>query len=135
MGDDTRDQVLEVLGQAAVATQMGEGPLDHPSAWLDGEAHLVGLGADDGHPPAEGGLDPILELALIGAIGPQLLDPGKLLVRSDQQIEAAIPILLVGGMDVHPQDQAGGIHQQVALAAQNLCSPRRSRARRRPRWS
>ena len=135
MGDEARDQVLEVLGQAAVAAQMGKGPLDHPTTRLNGEAHLVRLGADDGHPPAEGGLDPVLELALVGTIRPQLLDARKLLVGADQQIEAAIPILLVGGMDVDAQDQAGGVHQQVPLAAEDLFSPRRSRARRRLRWS
>jgi hypothetical protein len=31
-------------------------------------------------------------------------------VGADQQIEAAISILLVGGMDVDAQDQAGRVH-------------------------
>ena len=135
MGDDTRDQVLEVLGQAAVAAQVGEGALHHPPARLNGKAALVGRGADDGHPPAEAGFDPVLELTLIGAIRPQLLDTGKLVVGADQQIEATIPILLVGGMDVDAQDQAETVHQQVPLAAQDLFFPRRSLARRQPRWS
>ena len=135
MGDDARDQVLEVLGQAAVAAQMGEGALDDPALGLDGEADLVGGGLDDGHTPAEGGLDPILEFTLVGAVRPQLLDARELLVGADQQVEAAIPILLVGGVDVHPQDEPEGVDQQVALAAEDLFSPRRSPARRRLRWS
>jgi hypothetical protein len=49
-----------------------------------GEPELIGGGADDGHPPAEGGLDPVLEVALVGAVGPQLLDARELVVRSDQ---------------------------------------------------
>lgn len=114
---------------------MGEGALHDPAARLDGEADLLGLGADDGHAPAEGGLDPVLELTLVGAVGPQLLDARELVVGADQQIEAAIAILLVGRMDVDAQDQAGGVHQQVALAAEDLFSPRRSPARRPPRWS
>ncbi len=135
MGDDAGDQALEVLGQAAVASEVGEGTLHHPAARLDGEAHLLGLGADDGQPPAEGGLDPVFELTLVGTVCPQLLDARELLVGADQQLQAAIPILLVGRMDVHPQDQPGRVHQQVALAAEALFSPRRTRARRRPRWS
>ena len=135
MGDDALDQLLEVLGHAAVAAEMGEGPLHHPSTRLNGEADLIGRGANDRHPPAEGGFDPILELALVGAIGPQLLDARERLVGTHQQIEATIPILLVGGMDVDAQDQAETVHQQVPLAAQDLFFPRRSLARRQPRWS
>jgi hypothetical protein len=135
VGDNAGDQMLEVLGQSTVAAQVGEGALDHPATRLDGEADLIGLGADDGHVPAEGGLDPVLELALVGAIRPQLLDAWELLVRSDQEIEATISILLVGGMDVDAQDQPEGIHQQVPLAAEDLFSPRRSRARHQPRSS
>jgi hypothetical protein len=92
--------VLEVLGQTTVAAQVGESALHHPTARLDSEADLGRRGTDDGHPPAEGGLDPVLETALVGTIRPELLDAWKLLVGTHQQIEAAIPILLVSRMDV-----------------------------------
>ena len=110
MGDNTGDQVLEVLGQTAVAAEVGKGALHDPTARLNGEAELVGGRLHDGHAPAEGGLDPVLELTLVGSVRPQLLDARELVVGADQQIEAAISILLVGGMDVDAQDQAGRVH-------------------------
>src|SRR3546814_16682692 len=41
------DGVLEVLGEAAVAIDPGEGSLDDPAAWMDDEPGLIGEFADD----------------------------------------------------------------------------------------
>jgi hypothetical protein len=39
--------VLEILGEAAVSIEPGEGAFDDPASWMDGEAGLIGEFADD----------------------------------------------------------------------------------------
>ena len=128
-------QFLVVLGQAAVPTEPRQRALHPPANREQDEAHLLGQLADHDHPPAEMGLDPVLELAGVGAVNPDQRKPWELAVRADQQVEARVPILHVGRGDQRPQQQPERVDQDVALATVDQLSPRRSRARRRPQWS
>lgn len=128
-------QFLVVLGQAAVPAEPRQRPLHPPADREQDEAHLLGQLADDDHAPAELGLDPVLELAGVGAVHPEQLKPREFAVRADQQVEAGVPILNVRGLHQRPQQQPERVDQDVAFAAVDQLSPRRSRARRRLRWS
>jgi len=72
------DRGLEVLGQTAVSVDPGEEAFDHSAAWLDGEADLIGVLADDLDGDDSGVGDAFSGIA---AIGEDLLDEGKGMVR------------------------------------------------------
>ena len=70
---------------------------------------------------AQFGLDPCREVeALVAAIGPDQLEPGKDPFEGSQQQFAALLVLDVGFMHELVQDQAVGIDEDVALAALDL---------------
>src|SRR4051812_36792465 len=71
------DQALEVLGEAAVAAEPGEGALDHPAPWQQVEAGGVARPPDDLELQslARGGVQS--DIAMIAGIGEQVTEPGK----------------------------------------------------------
>jgi hypothetical protein len=73
----------------------------------DLECHLQGLGP--------GG-----EFAGVPGIGPDQADAPAGTVGVPQQRPGALAVLDAGGCDHHVQDQAGGVHGDVALAAVDL---------------
>jgi hypothetical protein len=135
MGFTALGQLLVVLGQAAVPAEPGQRPLHPPANREQDEPHLLGQLADDDHAPAEVSPNPVLELARVGAVHPQQFKSRELVGRADQQIEPRVPILQVGRLHQRPQQQPERVDQDVAFAPVDQLSPRRSRARRRPRWS
>ena len=84
VGDDTRDQVLEVLGQTTVAAQVGRMSARLPTGEAGRRSRPGRQQPARWSLPAEGGFDPVLECTLIGAVRPELFDAGKLLVGADK---------------------------------------------------
>jgi len=78
----------------------------------DVECHLQGLGP--------GG-----ELAGVPGIGPDQADTAAGTVAVPQQRPGALAVLDEGGCDHHVQDQVGGVHGDVALAAASRALSRR----------
>ena len=57
---------------------------------------------------------------LIASVGKDALDEGKRSARRPQQLARPIPVLDIGGMDDHAQQQAEGVDEDVPLAPRDL---------------
>jgi len=112
---------LEVSGQASVAADPGQGPLDDPAFRQDDEAMEIGS-LDDFELPRTGPGDGGLGLgALIAAIGEDALDEGEQTPRAAvEDLPDAVAILDRGGMDDDLQQEADCIDENVALATRRL---------------
>lgn len=73
-GDGGVDGSLEVLGEAAVAVEPGEGSLDDPASGQDLEADLMGDLLDDVDGDRGGIFDPV---GIVGTVGEGDFDEGK----------------------------------------------------------
>lgn len=112
------DGFLPVLRQSAAAPEPCEGAFDDPSSWQDLEP-LRGVGGLDDF---EGLLsDPVEGAAQfrpgIGAIGEQVAQPGAGVAYGFQHGRRAVAILNVAGMNDEAEEHAGGIDDDMALAA------------------
>src|ERR1700730_11208359 len=75
------DRSLEILGQAAVSIEPGEGSLDDPSPWHQLKDGRVGGAFDDlDGPVAESGEGVTQVGAVIDGVGEEMAQPGKQLV-------------------------------------------------------
>src|SRR3984893_13465992 len=75
------DRRLEILGQAAVSIEPGEGSFDDPSRWEQLKAGRVGGAFDDlDGPGAEFGEGVTQVGAVIDAVGEEMAQPGNQLV-------------------------------------------------------
>src|SRR3546814_16391533 len=81
------DGVLEVLGEAAVAIDPGEGSLDDPAAWMDDEPGLIGEFADDPDDDRGGVHDTsaVVSAVSAGALDERLTRP-RLLKRAPRAV-------------------------------------------------
>ena len=115
------DRRLEVLGEAATASEQSEGALDHPTPGQQHEAlGLVGS-LDDFHVPATVAGERRLQLgAGVAAIGEDVAQPGQQATDRDQQRRGAVAVLDVGGVDLRRHQMALGVGQDVALAPLDL---------------
>src|SRR5687768_721360 len=84
-----------ILPEPSVAVDPGKEALDDPSPWLDGEADLIGLAADDLDGDAGCGRD---ARALVASVGEDLLDEGERAARGSQQRTRPVTILHAGGV-------------------------------------
>ena len=111
---------LEVAGQAAVATDPGERPFDDPSLGQDLEA--VGIGSlHNLQFPCSGAPDDERHLLSgIATIGKDAFDKGEQSSRPTQQMEGAITILNIGGMNDDVQQETQRVDQDVPLATLDL---------------
>src|SRR6202030_304584 len=92
-GFGARDRCFEILCQAAVSIEPGEGSFDNPSAWQQLKAARVGGAFDDlDGPVAEFGAGVTQVGAVIDAVGEEMAQPGKQLVDGldDQHCPIAI---------------------------------------------
>src|SRR5262245_5357408 len=110
---------LIVLAQTSTPTQPGERPLYDPTPfhhleWLA----LLPLRLRDGlqHPTAEL-QGPLSDTAVVDRVGEDLRQPREVALDLCQDQPGPVPVLDVGGMDHHRQDQPEGVDQQVPLAA------------------
>jgi len=113
------ERAFIIAHQAAVVHQPAESAFDHPAPWQDFKAlNIIGafdhfdfqFGAQRFNPVSKG-------VPGITAIDPQEAKPNKPAQHPAQDRLAAVALGGVGRGDDHAQDQAQGIHQQIALAA------------------
>jgi hypothetical protein len=111
-------QLLVVPDGAAVLADPGECPLHHPPARQHLKDMPVAPGHDlDGHLHGRG---PGGKLAGIYGISPDQADTAAGPVEVPQQRPGAVAVLDRGGSDHHGQQQARGVHRDMALAAIDL---------------
>ena len=113
-------QTLIILAQTPLQIQPAEGAFHHPtpgqyleSMLLPGPAHQLQI-------PATRFLGPLHQLAAVGPVGPNYLQPGILPQQTLQHQLGAVPVLYVGRMHRHCQQQPQGIDHYVALAPLHL---------------
>lgn len=111
-------QLLIVFAQAPAAAQPGEGPLDDPSLRQHDKARVRPFDDLDG--PMEDRSGPLDQLARIAPVGPDQPKPRKAPADPFQHQPGTLAILKIAGMNHHRQDQAQGIDDQMAFAAQDL---------------
>src|SRR5260221_13651844 len=96
-------------------------PINHRILWGPDATQATPRVFDDLDLPAERRLDPLDETTLVvGAIGPDQLEPRKGSLERRKQELAPIVILDTGFMDEDLHDQPIGVHEHMALAAFDL---------------
>jgi hypothetical protein len=123
--------VFVVTGQPAVAHQPSEGSLDHPPPRQEDEPFDPDRPQDRlDHPPA-GGEHPVDQRPAVPAVRPDEAQRREVTPCPPEDELGPVPVLDVGRMDDHRQQQPEAVDQQMPLAAEDLFFPRRSRAARR----
>ena len=119
-GGDRSRVALEIAGQASIAADPGERPLDDPSFWQDDEAMEIGA-LDDLDLPASGSGHGFGHFRpLISGVGEDPLDEWKTPARLAQQIAGAVAVLNVGWQNAHAEEQTERVDEDVALAPRDL---------------
>ena len=114
-------QVLEILGEPAVASQPGEGSFDHPALWQHDEAcHVIGAFDDfdaQTRNLGDGGID---LMGMVAGIGPDQLEPREAVPYPLDHQRCAIAVLNTRRMDYDTERKAFGINQRMDLAPFDL---------------
>src|SRR4051794_109730 len=113
-------QLLVLPGEAAPPAEPAERPLRHPAPGEEDEAGAAREPAhdDQGQPEQEAGQqgrEPV-----VGAVGEHDLEPGVEPLQPPQQVDGAVRVLDVGGVDDDPEQQAAGVDRDVPLPALDL---------------
>ena len=118
------DGCFEVLGQAAVAVEPGQGTFDHPAARYHFEA-LRGIGPlDDLQGPLTQPSQRVLEFRSgIGAVGEDMAQPREGVTDGSKHRRGAVAVLNVRAMDQRRDQQTAGVGEYMALAALDLLIP------------
>jgi hypothetical protein len=112
--------LVEVADETAVLDEPTEGALDDPSARQRLEARQGARPLDDGQDEVGLLLRPGDEPAGVSAIGEHGLDEAPEAARGAQQRLGAVAILDAAGMDLHCEQAAVGVGQDVPLAPRGL---------------
>ncbi len=113
-------QFLEILAEPSAAAQPRQSALHHLPARQYLEAMAVWIAPHHAQYPSPSGPSPLHQLASIGGIGPDQLEPGEPAQQLAQHQLGAVPVLDVGRMYHYCQEQAGRIHYDVAFAPRYL---------------
>lgn len=113
-------ELLVVASEAPVLHDPGEGSLDDPAPWQNLEALGRGVTTDDLQRDVGFVLCLLDEAARVAAIGVGSLHEGEPRSRALQNSFATVPVLDVGAVDVHGEQPAIGVGQDVALASADL---------------
>ena len=109
-----------VLAQTPISAQPSERALDDPTFGQNREA-LAGVGALDDLKLAVGKLlDPLLQLAAVGAVAPELLESRRVEANLLDHHLGAVAVLHAGRMHDHPNHQSKGVDDKMALTSFNL---------------
>ncbi len=118
------DGCFEVLGQAAVAVEPGQGTFDHPTARYDFEALRGVRPLDDLQRPSAEPSQRVLEFrAAIGTIGEDVAQPREGVTDRSEHRRGAVAVQNVRAMDQGRDQQTAGVGEDMALAARDLLIP------------
>jgi hypothetical protein len=111
------DGSLEVLGEAAIAVEPGEGPFDDPAARQEFEAGRVLRSLDDlNRPLAELGKCSLKLWAGISAVSEEVAQPREQRADRFDREHRAVPVLHIGRVDLGADQQAARIGDDTAFA-------------------
>src|SRR5438874_4177939 len=113
-------QVLVVADGAPVLADPGEGSLHDPAAGQDLEGVQIIGTADDLEPEVQPGGPGQQPVCLVAAVGPDQPDVAVAAGQVPQQRPGGVAVLDGRGGDHHGQQQPGGVHGDVPLAAVDL---------------
>ena len=113
-------QSFIVFAQPSTSAQPSQGSFYYPAARQHLEAMTFWGTLDDLQQPVPNRVSPTHQLPGIGTVGPNQLEARKATQELAEHQLGAIPILNIGGMDHHGQEQSQGIHYNVAFASTNL---------------
>lgn len=111
-------EVFEILGEAAIAAEPGEGSLDDPATRQDDKAFRMIASLDDFEPQHGDFGDGRIDLmGVVATVGPQKLEPRKAVADFVEHEGRAIVVLHPRRMDDDAHWQAFGIDERVDFAA------------------
>ena len=113
-------QFLVVLAEPSASAEPGQRPFNHPSARQHLELVAVRSPAHHLQQPSSSLPSPRHQPTGIGRIRPDDLEPGEPAQQLGQHQSGPVPVLDVGGVNHHGQEQPGGVHYDVALALGHL---------------
>src|SRR4051795_214963 len=114
----TFDGCFKVLGQAAIASEPGKRPFDHPASGLRLEgADALGSGDDLDRPRAElsNGIEQFV--AAIDAVGEDVPQLRERAADRFEQRHGTMVVLDVAGVYEHSEQRAAGVGDDVTLAS------------------
>jgi len=109
-------QSFVVFAQPPVASQPRQRALHHPAPRQHNELAFIGT-FHDLQEPATKLIDPLNQLPGISAVGPAQLQPWEAPCELLQHQLGPIPVLHVGSVHDHCQQQAHGVDHNVSLPA------------------
>lgn len=129
------NELFVIFAEASGSPEPAEGALDNPAPLMHDEAALSGLGADDLEVEVVPLANCLFEVATIGLVSPDLAQARQAVGSFSEDQLRPVPILKPRCVRDDDQQEAEGVHQNVALASFDLFSPRPSHGPRRLRWS
>jgi len=109
-----------VSDHPATSGDPGEGALDDPAPWQNGEALAVGILPDDLDDSGVLVQGRAQFVSGIGRIGPHLGDPWEAAAQLDDDLGCAVAILDRRRPDASDEDQPLGVDREMLLDAANL---------------
>ena len=113
-------QFLVVLAEPSAPAEPSQRAFNHPSARQHLELVAVRSPAHHFQQPSSSLPSPRHQPTGIGRIRPDDLEPGEPAQQLGQHQSGPVPVLDVGGVNHHGQEQPGGVHYDVALAPGHL---------------
>ena len=113
-------EFLVVFAEPPTPAQPGQCALHHPPAGQHLELMAVRVPAHHLQQPSAGRPNPPHQPAPIGCVSPDDLEPWEPSQQFGQHQSRTVPVLDVGGMNDHRQEQPSGVHYDVALASRHL---------------
>ena len=113
-------QFLVVLAEPSAPAEPSQRAFHHPSARQHLESVAVGIPPHHLQQPSTGGPGPRYQLPGVGGVSPDYLEPWEVSQQFGQHEPGSVPVLDVGCVNHHSQEQPSGIHYNVALASRHL---------------
>ena len=113
-------QLLVVFAEPSAPAQPGQCALHYPPARQHLEVVAVRAAAHHLQQPASGRPSPRDQLAGIGGVSPDDLEPRETVQQFGQHQPGSVPVLDTGSMHHHREEQSRGVHYDVALASRHF---------------
>ena len=109
-----------IFAQSPLPAQPGEGAFHYPAPGKDLKSVLLCGTPHHFQTPATNVPGPLHQLARVGAVSPDPLQPGEAAHQPAQHQLGSIPVLHVGRVYRHRQQQTLSIHHDMPLASLHL---------------